>query len=107
MAHGGKREGAGKPKGATAKRTQEAVNKALAIGITPLEVMLEAMKEAYDKKDLKEASNFAKDAAPYVHAKLQSTTISGDAKKPLIVTNMDADEAIKFAKAIRSEYLGI
>jgi hypothetical protein len=75
MARGGKREGAGKPKGATAKRTQEAVEKALAIGITPLEVMLMAMKDALDKGELKEASNFAKDAAPYCHAKLASTEV--------------------------------
>jgi hypothetical protein len=72
---GGKREGAGRPKGAAHKRNQEVLEKALSVGITPLEVMLMAMKDALDKGELKDASNFAKDAAPYVHAKLQATTI--------------------------------
>lgn len=83
MGHGGARVGAGKPKGATSKRNQETIEKALRGGITPLDVMLEAMRDAYNRKDLKEASNFAKDAAPYVHAKLQATTISGNPEAPL------------------------
>jgi hypothetical protein len=37
--------------------------------------MLMAMKDALDKGELKEASNFAKDAAPYCHAKLASTIV--------------------------------
>jgi hypothetical protein len=72
---GGKREGAGRPKGVGHKRNQEVLEKALSVGITPLEVMLMAMKDSYDKGELKEASNFAKDAAPYCHAKLQSTVV--------------------------------
>jgi hypothetical protein len=98
MAHGGKREGAGKPKGATAKRTLKAVEKALAIGITPLEVMLMAMKDALDRDDLKEASNFAKDAAPYCHAKLQATTVSGDPNAPIkhdVTHNLPPEESYK------------
>ncbi len=65
----------GRKKGTPNKKNQEIVQKALSVGITPLEVMLMAMKDAYDKGDLKEASGFAKDAAPYCHAKLASTEI--------------------------------
>lgn len=38
---------------------------------------MEAMREAYHKNDLKEAAGYAKDAAPYMHARLQATQHSG------------------------------
>jgi hypothetical protein len=40
MPKGGRREGAGRPRGSRAKLTKEAVVKAEALGPTPLEVML-------------------------------------------------------------------
>lgn len=44
MAHGGKREGAGRPAGALTVRTRETAEKALAEGKSPLEVMLDNMR---------------------------------------------------------------
>jgi hypothetical protein len=44
MARGGKREGAGRKKGALTKRTKEIAERALAEGKTPLEVMLDNMR---------------------------------------------------------------
>jgi hypothetical protein len=44
MAHGGRREGAGRKLGAVTKRTREIAEQALAEGKTPLEVMLENMR---------------------------------------------------------------
>jgi len=44
MAKGGKRPGAGRPKGALTKRTQDIAIKAISEGKTPLEVMLENMR---------------------------------------------------------------
>ena len=70
MARGGAREGAGRKPGAVTRKTREIAEKAHEEGITPLEVMLTAMRNAYDAGELKEAAMFAKDAAPYVHAKL-------------------------------------
>lgn len=75
MAHGGKREGAGKPKGAVHKRNKQIAEKAIAGRMTPLEVMLDAMYDAQERGDKAEAATYAKDAAPYCHAKLQATTI--------------------------------
>ena len=46
---GGKRPGAGRKPGATNKRTKEAVAKAQAEGKLPLDVMMEAMRAAYEK----------------------------------------------------------
>lgn len=44
MARGGKREGSGRKNGAVTKRTREIADKAMADGISPLEVMLDNMR---------------------------------------------------------------
>src|SRR3954467_15326950 len=44
MAHGGKRTGAGRPKGALTARTREVAERALAEGKAPLEIMLDNMR---------------------------------------------------------------
>lgn len=43
----------------------------------PLEVMLKAMREYYEKKEWDAASAIAKDATPYMHAKLASVQHTG------------------------------
>lgn len=59
------------------------VAQATSDGISPLEVMLGAMREAWEKGDREAAANFAKDAAPYVHPKLANVQHSGDHDNPL------------------------
>lgn len=44
MARGGKREGAGRPAGAVTRRTREVAERALASGMTPLDIMLDNMR---------------------------------------------------------------
>jgi len=44
MAHGGKREGAGRKPGAITKRTREVAERALTEGKSPLEIMLDNMR---------------------------------------------------------------
>lgn len=123
MAHGGKREGAGRPKGALAVRTREVAERALAEGKAPLEVMLDNMRHfqqvALDAEatlegltaaeftgkvtaetpedqfkallaQVKKTAGFrqmahecARDAAPYMHAKLANVTIGGDEESPI------------------------
>jgi len=80
---GGKREGAGRKKGSATLRTREIANAAAEQGITPLEVMLGAMRKAWDEGDRAAAANFAKDAAPYIHPKLSNVQHSGDADNPV------------------------
>lgn len=78
MPSGGKRPGAGrKPGTKTKKRTAaeaatEATIKALTTGTTPLDVLIEAMKDAYEAGGAIAAAAFAKEAAPYVHPKLSA-----------------------------------
>lgn len=67
--NGGKRAGAGRKKGEPNKRTQEAQSIANATGITPLEYLLDVMR---NDSDAKMAMSAAIAAAPYVHAKLSS-----------------------------------
>jgi hypothetical protein len=80
MPRGGKRPGAGR------KRTKDTpagklnsalVQKVLKDGTTPLQVMMEAMKAAYETGGAVAAVPFAKECAPYVHPKLAATEHSG------------------------------
>lgn len=78
MARGGAREGAGRKAGQKSQKTieREAVKaKALDDGITPLEVMISAMREAYEQGDKRAAAGFARDAAPYLHPKLSNVNV--------------------------------
>lgn len=76
---GGARQGAGRPKGSKDKATiekeaarAEIIKKALDGGISPLEVMVNVMREHYASARYSEAASVAKDAAPYMHPKLAS-----------------------------------
>lgn len=80
MARGGKREGAGRTLGAPNKITQEAREKALQGGISPLDYMLEVMRTSIDPEVRLDA---AKAAAPYVHPRI--TSVQGG-EKPVDVS---------------------
>lgn len=98
---GGKREGAGRRKGSVTKATairQELIARAAAEGISPLEVMMTAMREAWAAGDQKLAFERATACAPYMHPRLAATTHSGDTDNPLsiaitsAVPRADADD---------------
>jgi hypothetical protein len=75
MARGGKRAGSGRKRTRdtpAGQLNQALILRALKEGTTPLDVMLEAMREAYEAGGAKAAMPFAKEAAPYLHAKLAS-----------------------------------
>ncbi len=100
---GGARPGAGRKKGAATKRTREIADKAAEEGITPLEVMLKAMREFVERAEtmrpddvemvnnkvvtrlslLAEAADVAKDAAPYMHPRLAAIEHTGKDGKDL------------------------
>lgn len=75
MAKGGKREGAGRKPGAPNKATQEQRDAVAASGKTPLEYMLDVMRDA--GADESKRLDAAKAAAPYVHARLSAVEHSG------------------------------
>lgn len=79
---GGSRKGAGRKAGSLTKRTQEIVAKSVAEGISPLEYMLQVLRdEAADRDERMEA---AKSAAPYIHPRLAAIEHTGAGGKDLI-----------------------
>ena len=97
------------------------------INVSPLEVMLIGMKTHYDdaksamklwdsmpesdakehtrriaKAELAESMQYAEKVAPYIHAKLQTTTIKGDKENPLeIALGLTSTDDLR--KAIRGK----
>lgn len=80
MAHGGPRKGAGRKAGSITRKTREIAEKAAADGITPLEVMLRAMREHVSHAD-----------------KLQAE--AEDAAVAALVGDVDPDIAVKYRQA--------
>lgn len=83
QAHGGKRAGAGRKAGTGNRSSEEARRKAAETGETPLEYMLRVMRDL--NTDDQRRDDMAKAAAPYAHAKLASTTVTGADGGPLTV----------------------
>ncbi len=73
---GGLREGAGRKKGSCTKKTRELAEKAIEAGMSPLEYLLEVMRDV--SQDQKDRIDAAKSAAPYIHPKLSSVVVDGD-----------------------------
>ncbi len=78
----GERRG-GRKKGIPNRASISRQAKVAAEGVTPLDVMLRAMREHFEAKRFDEAAAFAKDAAPYVHPKLATTTLQGPNGGPI------------------------
>ena len=104
MAKGGARSGAGRKPGGKNTKSREIADRAASEGITPLEVMLKAMRVSYagyeaaavevGKEEqaigcLMKASEVAKDAAPYIHPRLASVDVKA---KVNVFDGMSDDE---------------
>ena len=85
---GGYRANAGRKPGSATKRTREIADKAAAEGITPLEVMLEAMRRKVAANDYDGAAQHAKDAAPYMHPRLSNVEATGRDGGPIETITM-------------------
>ena len=75
MSHGGKRPGAGRPKGVKNKLTESVIREAAEAGEMPLEYMLRVMRSCAEN-DPDRADRMAIAAAPYMHVKKKETTVS-------------------------------
>lgn len=94
MARGGKRPGAGRKPGtvsAATRRRKEIAEKALAEGVSPLDVMLTTMRALWEQAvdadgkvinmaKAMQANIVAKDAAPFLHPKLSAVDANVDLK---------------------------
>ena len=79
MARGGARPGAGRKAGTGKEKSITAVRKTVAEkiiqgDITPLEVMVSAMRAAHEQGDARGAAYYAQMAAPYVHPRLSNVS---------------------------------
>jgi hypothetical protein len=80
---GGKREGAGRKPGSVTRIDAEARQRAAAGGMMPLDYLLAIMRDESEHK--RERLDAAKAAAPYCHARLTSTELSGPSGEPVLV----------------------
>ncbi len=72
----------GRKKGSGNKVKAEQVAAVVASGLTPLQYMLQEMRDERNVKDVRMEA--AKAAAPYVHAKLSAMEVTGKEGKDLI-----------------------
>lgn len=108
MPRGGARPGAGKRKGVPNKANAERLARCQASGATPFDVLIdgmryhhghakEAVKEGNHEKAVVEfghAGRYAKDAAPYVHARLAAVEHSGTDGSPIKIVIAGSDSAL-------------
>jgi hypothetical protein len=83
MARGGRREGAGRKPGSVSKLDAEARKKANEGGLMPLDFFLWIMRD--EQQDHRSRLDAAKAAAPYCHARLSATDVSGPTLGPVAV----------------------
>jgi hypothetical protein len=95
---GGARPGAGRKKGAANRKTVETQALVAASGLTPLEFMLDVMRNSEDGR-MRFAA--AQAAAPYVHAKLSSIDLKAD-----VTTRSLAEELNELNEAVKPDSEG-
>lgn len=83
MAHGGRREGAGRRKGTPNKASLARQEQVEATGYTPLDYMLQVMRDK--KASQSRRDQMARAAAPYVHPKLAAMPLAGNGDSPMDV----------------------
>ena len=91
MPLGGKRQGAGRPRGSRNRKTVETTKAVESSGLTPLDFMLQLMRD--EGQPLPMRQDAAKNAAPYVHARLAAVELSGKGGGPveLVLRGSDID----------------
>lgn len=83
MANGGARPGAGRKPGAATAMNEEARKRALEGGMSPLDYLLGVMRDT--NQDAGRRLDAAKAAAPYVHARLNAVSMSGEVDSKITV----------------------
>ena len=81
--HGGKRPGAGRPKGAASRANEEVRQEAAATGELPLAYMLRIMRDP--SQPVGRRDDMAKAAAPFCHSRLSSVEHSGEIARPTVI----------------------
>ncbi|WP_417733416.1 hypothetical protein [Roseovarius sp.] len=77
--HGGKRVGAGRPKGSRSRRSEAVAEKLLALGKCPVDALVRLAEEAEADGDRSQAINAWKTILPFVYPKPKAVEIDLDA----------------------------
>lgn len=99
----GERRG-GRKKGVPNKTNAEREAAIRASGLTPLDYLLEVMRDETKPEQLRQDA--AKAAAPYVHPKLSSVEVKGDPDHPMEqrVTVVDEQQVAAAVAKVESDY---
>ena len=81
--HGGKRLGAGRPKGAASRANEQVRQEAAETGELPLAYMLRIMRDP--SQPVGRRDDMAKAAAPFCHSRLSSVEHSGEISRPTVI----------------------
>lgn len=92
MGHGGRRPGAGRKPGVATTKTREIAERALASGLTPLDYMLNVMRDEGAPPERRDS--MAKAAAPYVHPSLKSVELTGKDGGPVQTEDVSGREQL-------------
>jgi hypothetical protein len=109
---GGKRPGAGRPHGAQGIRTARIGRQLAKKEITPLHILVESMTAFWEQAQrtvetqpklalMREACNVAKDAAPYIHARLSS--VNATIRKVTSIKDLSDDELLALAGSVTDQ----
>lgn len=83
MARGGAREGAGRKPGIRNKNTQETLAALAETGEMPKDYMLRVMRDPTVDNDRRD--RMASAVAPYIHSRMNTTTVTGEGGGPIVV----------------------
>ena len=89
---GGKRQGAGRKVGSATKKTAELAIKAAAEGLSPLDYMLQRMRDEDEVPAVR--GDMAKAAAPYCHPRLNAVEHTGKGGGPIQMTVTPDDAGV-------------
>lgn len=101
MPRGGRREGAGRKPGTPNKSTSELREALSASGELPVEYMLRVMRDKSEENDRRDRMAVA--AAPYLHAKLAATEITGKDGGPIETTETPPRDLARAVLAVLRE----
>ena len=96
MAKGGKRLGAGRPKGAVNQRTRTFERSIENSGLIPLEYSLRVMRNSRASAQRRDWAAAA--AAPYIHPRIQA--VQSEPEKPILHEHEDQTDMIAFARQV-------
>lgn len=101
MAKGGKRIGAGRPKGSKITRTVELADRIAAQGVSPLEYVMTIMRDETQHPGLR--FECAKAAMPYMHPRYGNVTQLNQSNEQINGEKFDLTAFLKRAQAMRGD----